>query len=57
MANNVNLIGVRGVYAAIAHVVNNYYRFTNVGMAAALRDPASKEIQDATNPFILQGIN
>jgi len=54
MANNVNLGAARGLYAAILHVTNNYYRFTNVGTTGALRDPASKQIQDATNPFLLQ---
>lgn len=54
MANNVNLGTARGNYAAILHSLNNFYRYTNVGAASALNDPSSKEIQDATNPMMIQ---
>lgn len=49
MANNINLSAGRAVNAAISHVENNAFRFTNVGMIQALR--ANTKLIQETNPF------
>lgn len=53
MANNINIDIGRAVNAAISHVPNNEFRFTNVGMWGALRDPSLKRLIDATNPMLV----
>jgi hypothetical protein len=53
MPNNINLGAGRAVNAAISHVENNSFRFTNVGMMAALRDPSLRKLIDETNPFLV----
>lgn len=51
MSNNINLSAGRAVNAAISHIENNSFRFTNVGIMAALRDSSLQRLIDATNPF------